>query len=269
MTEAGAKEDRPMKIVVCIKHVPDTETKVKVAADGKSLDETGVKMVISPYDEYALEEALRVVEAAGEGEVVVVSAGREAVQTSLRQALAMGAHRAVHVHDDAYDHADYLARAEAITAVVREENPTWVFAGKFGVGADEGLTGPGVAEALDWPHLAAVHRIELQEGNVRAWRSVEGAVEIMESAGPAVITWDKGENEPRYPSLKGIMAAKKKPLAVHSPADLGLQVPEKPTLTVESLELPPPRSAGRILEGEPSEVAAELVRLLREESKVI
>ena len=258
-----------MKIIVCIKHVPDTEAKIKVAGDGKSIEEAGVKMVISPYDEYALEEALRLFEAAGDGELVVVSAGRDAVQTSLRQALAMGAHRAVHVKDDAYDGADALARGRALAAVAAAESPALVFAGKYGVGADEGLTGPALAEVLGWPHVAAVHRIELAGQGLKAWRSVEGAVEVLEYSLPAVVTWDKGEHEPRYPSLKGIMAAKKKPLEVKTPAELGLDVPGGPRLTVEALELPPPRAAGRILEGEPTEAAAELVRLLRAEAKVL
>jgi electron transfer flavoprotein beta subunit len=258
-----------MKIVVCIKHVPDTETKVKVRADGKSLDEAGVKMVISPYDEFALEEALRIVEAGGSGEIVVVSAGRDAVQTSLRQALAMGAHRAVHVKDDAYEGAEASARGYALAAVARAEQADLVFAGKYGVGGDEGLTGPSVAESLGWPHVGAVHRVEVGAGLLSAWRAVEGAVEVMESRLPAVVTWDKGEHEPRYPSLKGIMAAKKKPLDVKSPSDLGLEPPGEPRWVVESLELPPPRPKGRILDGEPAEVAAQLVRLLREEAKVI
>ncbi len=258
-----------MRIVVCIKHVPDTETKIKIGADGKSLDETGVKMVISPYDEFALEEALRIVEAGASGEVVVVSAGRDAVQTSLRQALAMGAHRAVHVRDDAYDGAEASARARALAAVVREEQPELVFAGKYGVGGDEGLTGPFLAESLGWPHVGAIHRAEVDGRLLRGWRAVEGAVEVMEAPLPAVATWDKGAHEPRYPSLKGIMAAKKKPLEVRSPSDLGLSPPGAPRLVVESLELPPPRPKGRILDGEPSEAAARLVRLLREEAKVI
>jgi electron transfer flavoprotein beta subunit len=258
-----------VKIIVCIKHVPDTETKVKVAADGKSLDESGVKMVISPYDEYALEEALRLLEGDDAGELLAVSAGRDAVQTSLRQALAMGAHRAVHVKDDAYDVADAWSRGKALAAVAQAEEPALVFAGKYGVGADEGLTGPALAASLGWPHVAAVHRVELGDAGIKAWRSVEGAVEVIESSLPAVVTWDKGEHEPRYPSLKGIMAAKKKPLDVKTPSDLGLEGPGAPRLGVEALELPPPRAAGRILDGDPAQAAAELVRLLREEAKVI
>ncbi len=257
-----------MKILVCIKHVPDTESKIKVAADGKSLDEAGVKMVISPYDEFALEEALRVKDAAL-AEVVVVSAGREAAQTSIRQALAMGADRGILVHDDGYDLADALERARGLAAVARAEAPDLVFTGKYGVGGDEGLTGPMLAEVLAWPHAAAVFRLALSERGFTAHRGVEGAVEVVEGTLPALITWDKGEHEPRYASLKGIMAAKKKPLDVRKPADLGLPPPAAPRVVRESLELPPARSAGRIVPGDAAEAARELVRLLREEAKVI
>ncbi len=260
-----------MKILVCIKHVPDTETKIKVAADGVSIDETGVKMILSPYDEYALEEALRIREAHG-GEVVLVSAGREAAQTSLRQGLAMGADRAVLVRDDRYDRADALTRAKALAAVARAEEPTLVFCGRYGVGTDEGQTGPMLAELLDLPHAAAVDRLELAERTFTAHRGIEGAVEILEGTLPALVTWDKTEHEPRYASLKGIMAAKKKPLEVKTPESLGVQreeAAERARLVWESLELPAARKAGRVLQGEPDEVVRELVRLLREEAKVI
>lgn len=258
-----------MRILVCIKHVPDTETKVKVSPDGKGIDEAGVKWVISPYDEFALEEALRLVESAGEGEVVVATAGREAAQASLRQALAMGAHRAVHVKDDAYDAAEAIDRARALAAVVEAENAELVFTGKIGVGSDEGQTGPMLAHCLGWPQAGAVDRLEVSGGAFTAHRSVEGAVEILEGTLPAVVTWDKGEHEPRYPSLKGIMAAKKKPLVVKTPAELGVEPPKTPRIAVESLELPPARPAGRVLEGDAASTARELARLLREEAKVI
>lgn len=260
-----------MKIVVGIKHVPDTEAKVKVASDGVSLDESGVKMIISPYDEYALEEALRIREARG-GEVVLVCAGKEAAQASLRQGLAMGADRAVLVRDDRYDRADGLARAEALAAVARAERPDLVLLGKYGVGADEGQTGPMLAEILDLPHAGSVSGLELGEATFTARREIEGAVEFLEGSLPAVITCDKGLNEPRYASLKGIMASKKKPLEVRSPADLGLDTAvlgEESRVVWESLELPPPRKGGRLLQGDPAESARELVRLLREEAKVI
>lgn len=257
-----------MKILVCVKHVPDTETKVKVGGDGKSIDEAGVKFVISPYDEYALEEALRLKEGAGAGEVVVACVGREAAQATLRQALAIGADRAILVQDAALENADALSRARALAAVVGLEKPDLVFTGKTGVGADEGLVGPMLAELAGLPHAAAVFRLETGEGTFTARRTVEGAVEVLQGPMPAVVAWDKGEHEPRYASLKGIMAAKKKPLDVKTPADLGLPAATR-AVVWDSLELPPPRQAGRVLSGDAAEASRELVRLLREEAKVI
>jgi electron transfer flavoprotein beta subunit len=260
-----------MKILVGIKHVPDTEAKVKVAADGVSLDETGVKMVPSPFDEYALEEALRIREARG-GEVVVVSAGKESAQVSLRQGLAMGADRAVLVHDDRLDRADGLARARVLAAVARAEAPDLILLGKYGVGTDEGQTGPMLGEILDLPHTSAVTTLTLGERTFGARREIEGAVEVVEGSLPAVISCEKGLNEPRYPSLRGIMAARKKPLDVKRPADLGLDpddlLPGR-RVVWESIALPPARRAGRVLKGEAAETARELARLLREDAKVI
>jgi len=253
-----------MKIVVCIKHVPDTETKIKVAGDGVSLDEAAVsKWIISPYDEYALEQALLIREA-GEGEVVLVSLGGDAVQATLRQGLAMGADRAVLVKDDALAKADGLARAKALAVVVKEENPELVLLGKYGVGTDEAQTGPMLAEILGQPHAGSVSKLDLTGDGFTAERDIEGGVEVQQGSLPAVITCEKGLNEPRYPSLKGIMAAKKKKIDFKEAGDGGAGM-----LVWESMELPPPRSAGRIIEGEPQEAARELVRLLNEEKKVI
>lgn len=254
-----------MKILVCTKHVFDTEAKIKIAADGTSPDPAGVKMILSPYDEYGLEEALRFKEAGAASEVVVASAGGDDVQSSLRQALAMGADRAIHVQQPALAAAEPLARARALAEAIREEAPELVFTGKIGVGDDDGQVGPMLGELLDRPHAGNVVKLEVQDGRFTAWRGIEGAVEVVEGTLPAVIAWDKTDHEPRYASLKGIMAAKKKPLAIKpaaAPAD-------PPRLRRESLELPPARPAGRILEGTPEEAATELARLLRDEAKVI
>src|SRR5262245_42509943 len=148
-----------MKLLVGVKHVPDTETKIKLAADGRGLDESGVKWIISPYDEYALEQALRIREARG-GEVVLVSLGREAAQASLGQGLARGADRALLVRDERLERADALGRSAALAAVARREGSELVLLGKYAVGTDEGQTGPMLAELLDWPHAAAVSRFE-------------------------------------------------------------------------------------------------------------
>jgi len=257
-----------MKIVVCVKHVPDTEAKIKIAADGKGPDLAGVKMIVSPYDEYALEEAIRLRESGTASELVAMSAGGDEVAASLRQALAVGADRAVHVHDPALSGADALARAQALAAALAAEAPELVFTGKMGVGDDQGQVGPMLGELLDRPHVGNATKIEIASGTFTAWRGVEGAVEVMEGSLPAVITWDKGDHEPRYASLKGIMAAKKKPLDVKKAADLGVAA-SPPRVVRESIELPPPRPAGKILTGDAETAAKELVRLLHEEAKVI
>ncbi|HEX4825538.1 MAG TPA: electron transfer flavoprotein subunit beta/FixA family protein [Candidatus Polarisedimenticolaceae bacterium] len=254
-----------MKIAVCIKHVPDTEAKIKIAADGTSPDLAGVKMIISPYDEYALEEALLLKEAGAVQEVVVVGAGDDGAAASLRQALAMGADRAVHVQAPALAGADALGRASTLAAALRVENPDLVFTGKTGVGDDESQVGPMLGELLDRPQVGSVFKMTLAAGRFTAFRGIEGAVEVVEGSLPAVISWDKGEHEPRYASLKGIMAAKKKPLAVVAP-----EAPAKARHVVrESLTLPPPRPQGRLLPGSPQEAARDLARLLRDEAKVI
>lgn len=259
-----------MKILVGIKHVPDTDTKIRIAADGRSIDESGVKWIISTYDEFAIEQALQLREARG-GEVVLCSAGREATRETLRQGLAMGADRAVQIVDPRLDRCDGLMRARVLAALAVAEQADLVLVGKYGVGTDEGQTGPMTAEVLNWPHASAVIRLTLDEGTFRAEREVEGGVESIEGRLPAVLSCDKGLNQPRYASLKGIMAAKKKPMDVRTLQSLGIDESElaAPRLVWEGLELPPARTTGRMIDGNPQEAAALLVRLLREEAKVI
>ncbi len=252
-----------MKIVVGIKHVPDTEAKIKIGADGKSIDEAGIKWAMSPYDEYALEQALLIRDVRG-GEVIVVCAGREASQITLRKGLAMGADRAILISDERLEVAGALARAKALAGIVREESADLVLLGKYGVGTDEWLTGPMLGEILGWPHATAVVKLDLQDAAFTAHREVEGGTEIVEGSLPAVLTCEKGLNEPRYASLKGIMQAKKKQIETKTGADL-----DSPAVVWDSLELPAPREAGVTIEGSPQEVAEELVRRLREEAKVI
>ena len=257
-----------MRILVCIKHVPDTEAKIKVGSDGKNPDLAGVKMIVSPYDEFALEEALLIKDRDGTTEVVVLGAGDDGVQGSLRQALAMGADRAIHVSDASLATADALTRARALAAAIREEAPDLVFTGKMGVGDDEGQVGPMLGELLDRPHAGAVDELAVDSGRFTAHRGIEGAVEIVEGDLPAVIAWDKGNQQPRYPSLRGIMAAKKKPLVVKTAAELGLSSSGS-FVVREAIELPPARPAGRLITGDAGEAASTLARLLREEAKVI
>jgi electron transfer flavoprotein beta subunit len=257
-----------MKILVCIKHVPDTEAKIKIGSDGKNPDLAGVKMIVSPYEEFALEEALLIKDSGGAAEVVVLCLGDEGAQASLRQALAMGADRAIHVQDASLPAADALTRARVLAAAIREEAPELVFTGKIGVGDDVGQVGPMLGELLDRPHVGAVFELTLSAGRFTAHRGIEGAVEIVLGDLPAVFAWDKGEHTPRYPSLKGIMAAKKKPFVVRTAAELAVAVQDA-KVERESLELPPGRPPGRLLTGDAGEAASTLARLLREEAKVI
>jgi electron transfer flavoprotein beta subunit len=247
--------------VVCIKQVADTETRVKVAADGRSLDPAGVTWILNPYDEFAIEQALRLKEKAGAGEVVVVSLGAAGVQTTLRTALALGADRAIHLRHDG-PAPDALSVARALAAAIRPLGASLVWLGKQAVDDDAAQVGPMLATLLELPCVTSVAAFDLAGEKATLEREIEGGREVVEVMLPAVLTTDKGLNEPRYASLKGIMAAKKKPIE-ESAAAVGA-----PALDVVALELPPARAAGRIV-GEGAAAVAELVRLLREEAKVI
>jgi electron transfer flavoprotein beta subunit len=250
-----------MKIAVCIKRVPDSETRVKPAADGKSLDEAGVKFILNPYDEFAVEEALQRKEKAGAGEVVVIACGPAAAQETIRTALAMGADRGVLLQADAVP-ADGLAVARALAAELKDGGYDLILFGKMAIDDYNQQVGPMVAELLDRPCVTAVAHLDLAGAKGTAEREVEGGMEVVEFPLPAVLTTDKGLNEPRYPALKGIMAAKKKPLEV-KPVTF-------PGTGIEVLAMTPPaeRQAGRIV-GEGAAAVPELVRVLREEAKVL
>ena len=259
-----------MKIVVCVKQVPDTETRVKIAPDGRGIVEAEVNWIVSPYDEFAIEEALRLREAKG-GEVALVSLGPDRVQTALRTGLAMGADSAIHIKDPGLDGADPLATARALAAAIRTVAPfDLVLTGQQGVGTDNSQTPGLLAEMLDLPQVTVVVKLAVQEGKVVAEREVEGAREVWEASLPAVISTQKGLNEPRYASLKGIMGAKKKPVQSLDAAALGLDASVlAPRTEVVSMELPAPRAGVRFIEGDAAAQAATLLRLLHEEAKVI
>jgi electron transfer flavoprotein beta subunit len=261
-----------MNSLVCIAYVPDTETRIKIGADGKSIDEADVKWIVSPYDEFALEEALRIKEKKGAGNVTVISVGPERVKTGLRECLARGADDAIWVDSGSAAHLDALAIAKALAAAAKGGAYDFFWFGQKGVGADESLVGPMFAELMGVPHVANVVKLDVGEGKVTADREIEGAHEVVECALPAVLTAQKGLNEPRYASLKGIMAAKKKPVAEKKLAELG--VPEADPANAKTrwlkLELPPARQAVKLIPADdPAAAAKELVRLLREEAKVI
>src|SRR5213595_3040714 len=253
--------DRSMKIAVCIKRVPDSETRVKIASDGKSLDEAGVKFILNPYDEFAVEEALRRKEQAGTGEVVVVALGPAAAQETIRTALAMGADRGVLLQVDRIP-ADGLEAAKALAAELKGGGYDLILFGKMAIDDYNHQVGPMVAELLGLPCVTAIARLEIGGGKGTAEREIEGGVEIVDFPLPAVLTTDKGLNEPRYPALKGIMAAKKKPLEV-KPASLGAG-----GLELVAMTPPPQRKEGRVV-GEGPAAVLELLRLLREEAKVL
>jgi electron transfer flavoprotein beta subunit len=260
-----------MKIIVCVKQVPDTETRVKIAPSGKAVSEADVaNWIVSPYDEFAIEEALRIKEAKG-GEVVLVTAGPDRAQAALRTGLAMGADSAVHVKDDLLDGACTLGTARALAAAVNGLAPfDLVLCGQQGVGGDHSQIPGMLAEMLDLPQVTVAVKTAIGDGKATVEREIEGGRETWETALPAVVSAQKGLNEPRYASLKGIMAAKKKPVQVLDLAALGLDAAAvAPRLTVTGLELPPSRPAVRMVEGEPEAQAKELIRLLHEEAKVI
>ena len=210
-----------MNHVVCIAHVPDTETKIRIGADGKSIDEADVKWIVSPYDEYALEEAIKAKEAKG-GTVTVVTYGPARADVGLRDALARGADEAVRVASDGLGEADSLGVAMALAGAVKALPCDVVWLGNKGVGTDAQTMVPMLAELLDLPHANLVTKLEWKDGAVVAYREIEGAREVVEMPLPCVIGAQKGLNEPRYASLKGIMAAKKKVIAVKKPQDVGV-----------------------------------------------
>ena len=252
-----------MKIAVCIKRVPDSETRVKIAADGLNLDEASVKFVVNPYDEFAVEEALRRKEKAGSGEVAVYCLGPAAAQETIRTALAMGADRGVLLQAERIP-VDPFETAKLIAAELKGTNWDLILFGRMAIDDYNHQIGTLVAELLGLPCVTAVSHLDIDGAKGVAEREIEGGIEVVDFPLPAVLTTDKGLDEPRYPALKGIMAAKKKPLDV-KPVKSG---PGGGALEVVALTPPPERKAGKIV-GEGAGAVGELVRLLREEAKVL
>lgn len=258
-----------MNIVVLIKRVPDTETRIQIK-DGKVVTE-GISWVISPYDEYAIEEALRLIEKYT-GKVTLVCLGPEEAKETIRKGLALGADDAVHVNDPALLNGDAASTSRILAAALKKLQFDLILAGKQAVDDDNSQVGIRVAELLDLPHVNAVIKLELSEDkkSARCTREVDGDRDLMRTSLPAVITAQQGLNEPRYPSLKGIMGAKKKPITDWKAADLGL---DPGTLVVKielvTIEPPPARPPGKIIPGDAVAASKELARLLREEAKVV
>lgn len=249
-----------MKVAVCIKRVPDMEMRFSLAGDRKSLNQAGLKYEMGDFDGYALEVGLQLAEKQG-GEVSVFSVGPDGVQETLRKALAMGAARAVQLKADEVPF-DGLALAHALAAELKDGNYDLILFGRVATDTANGTVGPMAAELLDLPCVSSISQLEIKGGRGTAQRELEGSAETVQFSLPAVLTIDEGIARPRLASLKGIMAAKKKPLEV-KPAQLG---PAR--LTVESMALPPDRPAGRIV-GEGADAVPELVRLLQDEAKVL
>jgi electron transfer flavoprotein beta subunit len=259
-----------MKIVVCIKQVPDTATQMKIAAGGKAIETAGITWIVSPYDEFAVEEALRIKEKRGQGEVIAISLGPDRVKESLRSSLAMGADRAIHLNDPAWAEADTLTTARALAAAIKQEDPALVLCGRQAIDDDMGAVAAQLAEILGWPCASWImeEAVDGDAKTIRVGRQVEGGLEVFDLPLPAVVSAQKGLNEPRYPTLKGIMGAKRKEIKDLKAGDVGL-AGEAPQLSLLGLEALPPRPPGRIIPGDVPVAVKELVRSLREDAKAI
>lgn len=264
-----------MNILVCLKQVPDTESQIKIAPDGKAIVTDNIKWVMNPYDECAVEEALRIKEKFG-GEVTIIGVGPKRVTEAIRTALAMGADKGILVDDPALTGTDSLGTARVLAAVIKDLEYDMILCGKQGVDDDSAVVGSNLAELLDIPQVSVVVKLEISEDGsvVKAHKEVEGGAFVIEAALPALITAQKGLNEPRYASLPGIMKAKKKPLDVKTIADLGVDAGEvgESGAKIKVIQITPPeeRVAGKMVEGEtPQEKADKLASLLHEEAKII
>jgi len=249
-----------MKIVVCVSHVPDTASRIKVGTDGKTIDPTGVTYIINPYDEYAVEEALKLKEKLGAGEVVILTLGGDNNKETIRKALAMGADSGILLKDETQ--RDSFGIAKSLAEEIKTQNTQIVFMGKQSVDYDNSIVGQLTAELLGYNCIPVCVKLDINGDKITAEREVEGGREIVETSIPVIITCQKGLNEPRYASLKGIMAAKKKTIEEKAATAYS------PTSEVIKMHLPAGKNPGRIV-GSDASAVPELVRLLKEEAKVI
>lgn len=258
-----------MKIAVLVKQVPDTETKIKIKPDASGIEETGIKFVMSPYDEFAVEEAIKIKEKNPGTETVVVALGPDRVVDAMRTALAMGVDKAIHVNTEGQT-LDSFAAANVLANVLKAQNADLILCGKQAIDQDNSQVPQMIAELLDVPQTMIVEKVELgaDQKSLTATRRVSGgAKETYELALPAVLGCEKGLNTPRYASLPGIMKAKSKPVEKLKAADFLNGASS--LVQFANYQLPPERAAGKKLQGEPADQARELVRLLREEAKAI
>ena len=264
-----------MKILVLIKQVPDSTTVIKVKPDGSDIERAGVKMVVNPFDEFAIELATQLREKRGDvSAITALTIGPATAAEALRTAMAIGADDGIHLQDAAFDKLDELQTAALIATVVKNDGFDLIIRGKQEIDLDSGQLGPALAEALDLPHVGAVTQLDVAADgkSLTARRRVEGAEEVVSCRLPCLLTIEKGLVEARYPSLPNLMKAKKKPLKTMSAADVaGMAdaVGKVGGSQSHKLELPPPRKAGRVLKGDAAVTVPELVKLLREEAKAI
>jgi electron transfer flavoprotein beta subunit len=257
-----------MNIYVLLKRTFDTEEKITIS--GGKINEDGAEFIINPYDEYAVEEAIQVRDTQG-GEVTVISLGGEDAEKQLRTALAMGADKAVLINtEDDVENGDQFTTSKIISEYLKDKNADLIIAGNVAIDGGSGQVGPRVAELLNIPYVTTITKLEIDGTNVKIVRDVEGDSEVIETTLPLLVTAQQGLNEPRYPSLPGIMKAKKKPLDELELDDLDLEEDDvaAKTKTIE-IYLPAQKEAGRILNGDLSDQVKELVQLLHTEAKVV
>ncbi len=262
-----------MNVIVCVKQVPDTEAPIRIKPDGSGIDETGLNLVMNYYDEHATEAGLRLREQFG-GTVTLISAGPQRAKEALRTGLAMGADEAVLVTDPALHGADHLGIARVLAAVITTLPHDVVICGKLSTDDNAGIVGPALAEYLGLPQATAIAQLEVDAAGSGAvvYREVEGGVEVLQVPFPAVLTVERSLNEPRYPSLPGIMKAKRKEIKTLTLEALKLNAAEVGAAAgtaLVNLAAPPQRTAGRMVEGDADQATAAIVAFLRDEAKVL
>jgi len=257
-----------MNIVVCLKQTFDTEAKIALNSKG-NIDDNGVKMVINPYDEFAVEEALKLKEKFG-GEITIVSTGAEKAQEAMRTAFAMGADKGVLVADPALENPDEWAAAEVLAKAVSQIPYDIILTGRIAIDDGSSQVAVRVADALGIPSVSSILELNVDGDKATVKREIDGGTETIEVSLPALLTAQKGLNIPRLPSMAGIMKAKKKELKILSLAEIGADASGLARkMSVPKFSLPSPRKGGKVIPGEAADAAKELARLLREEAKVI
>jgi len=261
-----------MDMIVCIKQVPDTAAEIIPTADGTAIQGEGIPWVMNPYDEYALEEALRTRERLG-GAVTAVCMGPENAVSALRTAVAMGADSVLHLVDPAFEGCDAHAAARVLAAAIKGIKYDLIWCGKMAVDDAAGYVGTALAELLGIPHVAAVVKVDIADSKVTAHRETEAGTAVLRCPLPAVLTAEKGLNEPRYPKAIDIMKAKRKEVQTQNAAAIGV-TPDavgaagSPTRVIK-FERPPERGGGTVIEAPVGEAVQRLVTALREEAKVL